>query len=120
MQLVASSDEQAIAIRDHILPLLRMNGSIGRQRDSVRLTEFRTGGWLFQHWTPFSELGREEASSPGYRHALQRQHSKAALPYGIDIWQGQKHVLRVLWADGGPTAIETFVRGPWEEEVLLL
>ena len=26
----------------------------------------------------------------------------------------------VLWADGGLTAIETFVRGPWEEEVLLL
>jgi hypothetical protein len=29
-------------------------------------------------------------------------------------------VLRVLWADGGPSEVATFVRGAWEEEALAL
>jgi hypothetical protein len=42
----------------------------------VRLTELRIRGWVFRLWTPFNELGREEASSPGYRHAIERQRSR--------------------------------------------
>jgi hypothetical protein len=29
-------------------------------------------------------------------------------------------VLRILWADDGMTEVVIFVRGPWQEEALLL
>ena len=38
----------------------------------VRVIALQLGPWLFNHWTPFKELSPEEASSPGYRHALER------------------------------------------------
>ena len=77
------------------------------------------GVWAFRHWTPFNELGREEASSPGYRHAIERQRTKQALPYGLDVWHGAK-VLRILWAEDGVIEVASFIRGTWEDEVLTL
>jgi hypothetical protein len=119
VRLVANSDDQAIAIRDHILALLRQAGAVQIQRDTVRLTELRMGVWAFRHWTPFNELGREEASSPGYRHAIERQRTKQGLPYGLDVWHGAK-VLRILWSEDGAIEVASFVRGSWEDEVLTL
>ncbi|MGA9015873.1 MAG: hypothetical protein WB509_25550 [Acetobacteraceae bacterium] len=119
VRLVSNSDDQAIAIRDHILTLLRQAGAVQIQRDTVRLTELRMGVWAFRHWTPFNELGREEASSPGYRHAIERQRTKQGLPYGLDVWHGAK-VLRILWAEDGTIDVASFVRGPWEDEALML
>jgi hypothetical protein len=72
LRLVTTDTGRAIAIRDHILPLLRQDGTVEVQRDVVRLTELRIRDWPFRFWTPFNELGREEASSPGYRHAIER------------------------------------------------
>jgi hypothetical protein len=119
VRLVSNSDDQAIAIRDHILTLLRQAGAVQIQRDTVRLTELRMGVWAFRHWTPFNELGREEASSPGYRHAIERQRTKQGLPYGLDVWHGAK-VLRILWAEDGVIEVASFIRGTWEDEVLTL
>src|SRR5690348_7207887 len=73
LRLVTTDTGRAIAIRDHILPLLRQDRTVELQRDVVRLTELRIRDWVFRFWTPFNELGREEASSPGYRHAIERQ-----------------------------------------------
>jgi hypothetical protein len=122
VRLVSNSDGRALAIRDHILPLLRQNGAVQVQRDTVRETELRMGIWAFRHWTPFNQLGSEEASSPGYRHAVERQRTKPALPYGLDIWHGPGHVkvLRILWAADATIEVANFVRGPWEEEALNL
>src|ERR1041384_5057366 len=86
--LISNSDGRARAIRDHILPLLRRHGAVQVQRDAVRLTELRLGVWAFRHWTPFNEIGINEAPSPGYRHAVERQRTRSALPYGLDIWYG--------------------------------
>jgi hypothetical protein len=119
VRLVSNSDDQAVVIRDHILSLLRQAGAVQIQRDMVRLTELRMGVWAFRHWTPFNELGREEASSPGYRHAVERQRTRQALPYGLDVWRGAR-VLRILWAEDGAIEVVSFVRGPWEDEVLTL
>ena len=80
--LISDSDGRALAIRDHILSLLRQHGAVQIQRDAVRLTELRMGAWAFRHWTPFNELGGEEASSPGYRHAMERQRTGKACPMG--------------------------------------
>jgi hypothetical protein len=46
-----------------------------------------------------------------YRHAFERQHSWPDLPYGFDVWHGEK-VLRILWSDQGRFDVATFVRGP--------
>jgi hypothetical protein len=118
--LVATNDDRAIAIRDHILPLLRQRGTVEVQRDTVRVTELRIGVWAFRVWTPFNELGREEASSPGYRHAVERQRSRRALPYRLDIWHGTIRVLRILWADDESIEVVSFVRGQREDEAFLL
>lgn len=75
-------------------------------------------GWSC-HWTPFKELAPEEASSPGYRHALERQRTRPDLPYGLEVWRGAK-VLSVLWADNGAFEVDSFVRGSWEDEALVL
>jgi hypothetical protein len=121
--LISDSDGRVLAIRDHILPILRERGTVQVQRDAVRLTELRMSVWALRHWTPFNELGGNEAASPGYRHAIERQRGRQALPYGLDIWHGAEpaKMLRVLWAEDDTTIeVVTFVRGAWEEEALAL
>ena len=120
MRLVTTDTRRAIAIRDHVLPLLRQHGTVEVQRDVVRLTELRIRAWVLRFWTPFNELGREEASSPGYRHAIERQRSRKSLPYGLDIWEKSARVFRILWSDDGTVDVVSFVRGQWEDEVLRL
>ena len=119
LRLVASGNEQALAIRDHVLPLLRRDGVLELQRDTVRLVELRLEPWVFRYWTPFSALVPGEASSPGYRHAIERQHTRPDLPYGLEVWHDTP-VLRVLWADNGAFEIASFIRGPWEAAALAL
>jgi hypothetical protein len=120
LRLVATSDGRVITIRDHLLALLRQGSGVQVQRDAVRVNELRTGVWIFRHWTPFNELSCEEASSPGYRRAIERQRTRKALPYGLDIWCGTTKVLRMLWSDDETIEVMTFAQGPWVDEVLLL
>ncbi len=119
-KLVSSGDGTALALRDHLLPLIRERGSLEVQRGDVRVVALRIGDWLLEHWTPFSELSPEEASSPGYRHALQQQRTQAGLPYGLDVWRAGVKVLRILWADNGVSDVVDFARGKWEAEALAL
>jgi len=118
--LVSFNGDPALAIRDHLLPLVRRNGMLEVQRDVVRVMMLRTGKWLIEHWTPFNDLSPEEASSPGYRHALQRQRTVPELPYGLDVWHSGARVLSVLWADSGICKVVEFRRGGWEAEALAL
>jgi hypothetical protein len=119
LRLIASGNDRALAIRDHVLKLLRRDGVLHLQRDSVRLVELHLDPWIFRSWTPFSALQPGEASSPGYRHAIERQHTRPDLPYGLEVSHGTQ-VLRVLWADSGAFEVADFVRGPWETAVLAL
>jgi hypothetical protein len=119
LRLASSSDDRALAIRDHILPLLREQGALETQRDTVRVVELRLAAWVFRHWTPFNDLAPGQAASPGYRHAIERQHTQPDLPYGLDVWHGAR-VLRVLWADDGSFDVVSFVRGTWEAAALAL
>lgn len=75
--------------------------------------------WSFCHWTPFNELHPGEASSPGYRHAIERQRTQSDMPYGLDVWHGPK-VFRMLWSDDGHYEVVNFIRGPWEPAALAL
>jgi len=119
LTLVSSDDDRALAIRDHVLPIVREHGTIEVQRSSVRLTTLKLGPLLLHHWTPFNDLSPDDASSPGYRRALERQKIRPDLPYGLDVWRGEK-VLSILWEDNGAFEVASFVRGPWEEEALAL
>jgi hypothetical protein len=120
LRLASSGDDRALAIRDHILPLLREYGALEVQRDTIRLIELRVSAWIFRHWTPFNDLAPGEASSPGYRHAIERQRAKPDLPYGLDVYHDGGQVLSILWADDGAMEVAMFIRGPWEEEALAL
>ena len=120
LKLVASGDDRALAIRDRLLPLVRGHGTLEVQRGPVRLVVLRMDPWTVEHWTPFSDLSPEEASSPGYRHALERQRTRPDLPYGLDVRHDGTHVLGVLWSEDGPSQVVAFVRGPWEDEALAL
>jgi hypothetical protein len=120
LRLVASGNDEALEIRDHVLKLLRRDGVLEVQRDTVRLVELRVEPWIFRSWTPFSALQPGEASSPGYRHAIERQHTRPDLPYGLEVRHHGTQVLRVLWADTRAFEIDGFVRGPWETAALAL
>ena len=120
LRLVSSGDDRALAIRDRLLPLVRERGTLELQRGPVRLVALRMDPWTIEHWTPFGELSPDEASSPGYRHALERQRAGPDLPYGLDVWRDGAQVLGVLWSDDGASEVVAFVRGPWEDEALAL
>jgi hypothetical protein len=120
LKLVSSGDARALAIRDCLLPLVREHGTLELQRGPVRLAALRTGPWIIEHWTPFGDLSPDEASSPGYRHAVERQRTRPDLPYGLDLSRDGTRVLGVLWSDDGASQVVAFVRGPWEDEALAL
>jgi hypothetical protein len=120
LKLVSSGDDRALLIRDRLLPLVREHGTLELQHGPVRLVALRSGPWTVEHWTPFGELSPGEASSPGYRHAVERQRTRPDLPYGLDLWRDGARVLGVLWSDDGASEVVAFVRGPWEDEALAL
>jgi hypothetical protein len=120
LRLIASSDDGALAIRDHLLHLIRDRGLLECQRDAVRLITLQLDPWLLKHWTPFNDLSPEQAASPGYRHALARQRTRPELPYGLEVWCDGRKVLCVLWAQDGCFEVDSFVRGSWESEALAL
>jgi hypothetical protein len=45
LRLVSSGDDRALAILDHLAPLVRERGRLELQRDAVRLIVCRTGSW---------------------------------------------------------------------------
>ena len=120
LRLVSSGDDRALAIRDRLVPIVRERGVLELQRGPVRLVVLRTGPWTIEHWTPFGELSPDEASSPGYRHAVERQRTRPDLPYGLDVRHDGTRVLGVLWSEDGASQVAAFVRGPWEDEALAL
>jgi hypothetical protein len=120
LTLVSSGDDRALTIRDHLLPLVRDSGAIEVQRGALRLVSSQTGPWTLTHWTPFKELGPEEASSPGYRHALERQHDAPDLPYGLEVRHDEVKVLSVVWAEDGASTVSHFIWGGWEDDALAL
>ena len=120
LKLASSGDARALAIRDRLLPFVRGHGTLEVQRGPVRLVALRTGPWTIEHWTPFAELSPDEASSPGYRYALERRRAGPDLPCGLDLRRDGTRVLGVLWIDDGASEVAAFVRGPWEDEALAL
>jgi hypothetical protein len=51
---VSSSDDRALAIRDHLLTIVRERGRLQVQRGPMQLSVFEEGGWVVDHWTPLT------------------------------------------------------------------
>ena len=123
LRVAASGKDRALAIRDQVLPIVRAHGTLEdlEGKDStLRLLVLEHGPWRFTHWTPFNALGPTDASSPSYRHAVERQHTRPNLPYGLDIWHERTKVLTLLWSNEGSYEIVCLIRGPWEDGALAL
>lgn len=120
LKLASSNDHLALAIRDHVLPLLRSQGTLEEQWGGLRRIGLAMDPWSFSHWTPFKSLESGEAASPGYRHAVEQQRAAPAMEYGLDVRHHGERVLGLLWADDGSYAVSVFERGDWEAQVLEL
>ncbi len=123
LHVAASGDANAVAIRDHMLPIVRAHGvleDLQGKNSPLRLIVLERQAWRFLHWTPFNALAPGQASSPGYRHALGNQHTLLDLPYGLDVWHDGINVLSLLWAEGGTFQVAGFHRGVWEAEAMAL
>jgi hypothetical protein len=56
LKLVSFSNDRALDIRDHLVPLVRDRRRLELQRGSVRLISLQTGPWAFAPGTPFNAL----------------------------------------------------------------
>jgi len=120
LTLVSWGDDRARAIREHLVPLVGLSGSQEVQRDSVRLISLQVGLWSITHWTPFNQLTSGEASSRGYRHAVERQQAAPSLPYGMEVSHNGIKVQGTLWADDVTWEVTSGLRGPWKVDALNL
>jgi len=120
LKLASSNDHLALAIRDHVLPLVRSLGTLEQQWGGLRRITLSLDPWAFSHWTPFKTLASGEASSPGYRHAIEQQRAGPTLGYGLDIRHRGEQVLGLLWSDDGAFEVGVFERGDWEAQALAL
>jgi hypothetical protein len=123
LKVSTHGEAKALALRDHLLPIVRRHGileDLDHKDGSLRLLVLEQRPWRLVHWTPFNALAPTEAASPGYRHALARQHARPDLPYGLDVWHDGANVLRLLWAGAGTFEVVSFVRGAWEDAALAM
>jgi hypothetical protein len=115
--------QQAVAIRDHAVLLLRARGALVRDT-AGSLMLWEPPGWILTMRTPFSgwDDGRN-TPAPSFAHAAAHQaamQARPVLPYSLDIWRaGLGKVLSVEWDDARLNVI-SFKRGPWEAELLAL
>ena len=111
---------RALAIRDHLLPLIRVRGAMeGIGGSGVRTTMWEAGRFAFALRSPFTAWGIK-ASPPGsYSAAQAKRRADPVLPWGLDVWHGRK-VLSLQWDDTGRAEVISFNRGPWEDEALAL
>jgi hypothetical protein len=92
LRLVASNDAVRLRFETTFFCWF-VKAELEVQRGLVRLVTWEQAPWVVHHWTPFNDhllLQPGEASSPGYRHAVERQHAMPDLPYGLEAWHGVK------------------------------
>jgi hypothetical protein len=109
---------RAIAIRNHLLPLIQAHGTLQEVSGMAgRVAVWKVGGFTCTLRNPFTPWPAEAPPAASYDQAISRQRAKPDLPWGLDVWHGRK-VLSLQWDDEGQLEVLAFVRGPWEAEVL--
>ena len=111
---------RALAIRDHLLPLIRAQGAMEEIGGSgVRMTMWKAGRFAFALRSPFTAWGIKAPPPRSYSAAQAKQRANSVLPWSLDVWHGRK-VLSLQWDDAGRVEVISFTRGPWEAEVLAM
>jgi hypothetical protein len=116
---------RAIAIRDHVLPLMQLHGAPQRIQAgelSMVVTRWEQDELSFLLRTPFTRLPTEVVGRTGsYNKALLIQKAPPMLPYGLDIWHNRKKTMSLQWSEGDAAVdVVSFRPGPWKAEVLAL
>ena len=118
---------RALAIRRHVLPLLRANG-VGTKTGGMRLLTWESGPWRFAFRMdrpplPIVQEGKPQVYKTGGRRQSNQdildRHAGANLDQALDIWCKSK-VFLIEWnADTRSTLnIAMFKEGPWESALL--
>src|SRR5918995_1801362 len=111
---------RALAIRDHLLPLIRAQGTMEEIGGSgMRTVMWKAGRFAFALRSPFTAWGIKALPPRSYSAAQAKQRANPVLPWGLDVWHGRK-VLSLQWDDAGRVEVISFNRGPWEDEALSL
>ena len=111
---------RAIAIRDHLLPLIRVHGAMQEVSGAAgHLAVWKAGSLTCTVRSPFTAWPAEAPPAAAYDQALSRQRAKPALPWGLQVWHGHT-VLNLQWDDDGGVEVVSFTRGPWEDDALAL
>ena len=109
---------RALAIRDHLLPLIRAHGAMREiSKGGLRMVAWKAGRFAFALRSPFTSW--PDVVSDSYEAALAMQRAGPVLPWGLEVWHGGK-VLSLQWDDAGRAEVISFARGPWEDEALAL
>ena len=111
---------RAIAIRDHLLPLIRVHGAMQEVSGAAgRMAVWKAGSLTCAVRSPFTPWLAEEPPAASYEQAISRQRAKPALPWALDVWHGHK-VLSLQWDDKDRIEVISFARGTWEAEALAM
>jgi hypothetical protein len=115
--MISSEDARAAAlIRDHIEPLVRAKGHAKPVGPTSQIMwdagPFRCA--LRTVLSPDPLL----SDAPSYAEAQGKMEANRMLPNGLEIWRNEK-VLSIEWRAAELKVIR-FVRGPWEQEALML
>jgi hypothetical protein len=115
--IMATNEQDAAAlIRDHVVPLVRAKGH-AQAVGSTSQMMWEAGSFRFALRTA-SSPNPSLADAPTYSKALAEKEASRMLPNGLDIWHNEK-VLSLEW-DTIELTVNSFQRGPWEDEVLAL
>ena len=109
--------ERALAIRDHVLPLIRDRGSLQRLND-VSIVTWGARALRFALRTPSSSWPNERTAPP-YQQTLTGQQA-STLPYALDVWFAGRKVMSLEWSDAGAFNLIRFTAGEWEAKALAL
>jgi hypothetical protein len=114
---MATEEQRAAAlIRDHVVPLMQANGRPQPVGPTLEIM-WAVGPFRFALRTPSSPAALA-SDAPGYYRAQAQAEARRMLPYGLDIWHGEK-VLSLQW-DADELIVVSFQRGAWEKEALAL
>jgi len=115
-----AQDRRAIAIRDHLLPLVRAHGSMEEVSGAAgRLVVWKAGNFTCSLRSPSTPWPAEAPPTASYDQAISRQRAKPDLPWSLDVWRGGT-VLSLQWDEEGRVEVVSFTPGPWEAEALAM
>jgi hypothetical protein len=111
--------QRAVAIRDHLLPLIRQHGTF-QPKNHPSFIQFIARGFEVYLNSPFLPLPKPRPPALFYEDALLWQRAKLVLPWRMAILNYTGKVLSLEWDNDEHAALISMRPGPWEAEILLV